>query len=465
MHVLDLRHDAQVIGRLPHMRRPETQIAWDTFLKATHGEPLSAAELEIFHACTGRQEPRAGGYGESVVITGRQSGKTNTAADEVIATAVLAPREGTAEGTYAVLVAQDMRGALRAAFRYICTAFEHVPMLAALVTGRTADSLTLENGVTIAVYPCRPAAVRGIRALIAVADELAFYRGSDGNPVDVETLRALRPALATTGGKLIVLSSPYGQAGALWDLHRRHFGREDSTTLLWVAAAPTMNPTLPADWLERMRTEDPEAYRSEVLGEFRSGLATLLDPEALDACVRHGVCNLLPATGTRYEAFVDPSGGVRDAFTAAVGHRDGERIVVDAVRAWKAPFSPPAVVAESATWLKGYGVRQVTGDRYAGEFSRELYRAQGIGYALSEHDRSQLYLTLLPQVQATAVEFPDDAALLRELRGLERKRGFAGRDRVDHRAGAHDDRANAVAGVVSMLARPVQPIGFLKCRV
>jgi hypothetical protein len=29
-------------------------------------------------------------------------------------------------------------------------------------------------------------------------------------------IRALRPTLATTGGKLIVLSSPYRHTGALW---------------------------------------------------------------------------------------------------------------------------------------------------------------------------------------------------------------------------------------------------------
>jgi hypothetical protein len=41
-------------------------------------------------------------------------------------------------------------------------------------------------------------------------------------------LRALRPALATTEGKLILLSSPYAQNGALYDLHRKHFGSDDS---------------------------------------------------------------------------------------------------------------------------------------------------------------------------------------------------------------------------------------------
>jgi hypothetical protein len=44
-----------------------------------------------------------------------------------------------------------------------------------------------------------------------------------------------------------------------------------------------MNPTLPADYLARMEEDDPEACRSEVLGEFRAGIAAPLEPDALDA--------------------------------------------------------------------------------------------------------------------------------------------------------------------------------------
>ncbi|HSE68100.1 MAG TPA: hypothetical protein VLB12_14020 [Gemmatimonadales bacterium] len=68
-------------------------------------------------------------------------------------------------------------------------------------------------------------------------DELAFYVSSEGNPLDVKMLRAVRPTLATTGGKLIILSSPYAATGALYDLHRRHWGPEESETLVWQASA------------------------------------------------------------------------------------------------------------------------------------------------------------------------------------------------------------------------------------
>jgi hypothetical protein len=58
------------------------------------------------------------------------------------------------------------------------------------------------------------------------------------------------------------------------------------------------------------------------------------------------------------------------------------------------------------------------------------------------------------------LDLPD---LLRELRGLERRRGASGRDRVDHAPGAHDDWANAAAGALVAVAGAVRrtPQGLL----
>jgi hypothetical protein len=60
-------------------------------------------------------------------------------------------------------------------------------------------------------------------------------------------------------------------------------------------------------------------------------------------------------------------------------------------------------------------------------------------------------------VNARAVRLLDQPDLLRELRGLERRRGVSGRDRVDHRPGAHDDLAVAAAGVLSALVKASEP--------
>jgi hypothetical protein len=189
----------------------------------------------------------------------------------------------------------------------------------------------------------------------------------------------------------------------------------------------------------------------EVLGEFRAGLSTLLDPQVIAEAVVPDRLELPPVPGLSYRAFGDPSGGRRDAFTCAIGHRDGERGVVDVVRRWPAPFNPSGVIAKAAELLRDYRVSRVVGDRYAGEFAREPFRAEGIAYDVAEKDRSALYLSLLAILNSRRLELPDEPVLLRELRGLERRRGPSERDRVDHAPGAHDDTANAVAGLAHEL--------------
>lgn len=76
-----------------------------------------------------------------------------------------------------------------------------------------------------------------------------------------------------------------------------------------------------------MRADDAEAYRSEVLGELRWGVAAFFEPEPLQACVVPGRRELPPAKGVRYRAVVDPSGGV------AKGAERGDLVSTDPVNA------------------------------------------------------------------------------------------------------------------------------------
>jgi hypothetical protein len=449
--ILDALSDRHLFGGLLAFRDLRTWQPWLTFIRAVYGLPLSATDLDVFRRHAGRTAPRVGGYPEAVAIVGVQSGKSRIAAALASFAAVTGP-----DGTHALLVGQDHRGALRTLLRYAREPFEKLAPFKAEVIRETADTLELRNGVSLSAYPCRPAAIRGLRACLVVIDELAFFTATDGRPVDVEMLRAARGRLATTGGKLIVLSSPYAQTGALFDLHRQHYGREDATTLVWQASASDMNPTLPSDYLARMAQDDPEAYRSEVLGEFRSGVTTFFDGDALAACVETGVRERARMPDTSYVSFDDPaSGSGADNWTKAMAHRDGDQIVLDVLRTWTPPFNPSAVMAESAALSRAYGLHTTTGDRFAAGFVLEGFRGHGLTYIPSTLDRSAIYLELLPLVNAGRVRLLDSPELLRELRGLERRRGTAGRDRIDHATGRHDDRANSAAGACVLAAGPL----------
>jgi hypothetical protein len=122
-----------------------------------------------------------------------------------------------------------------------------------------------------------------------------------------------------------------------------------------------------------------------------------------------------------------------------------ERGILDYVGEWPAPFSPQQVVREIVDVLKRYGVKSVTGDRYAGEWAREPFRNHGIDYQLSDHTRSEAYLTLLPAINSGKVELLDQARMISQLCALERHTARSGRDSVDHPRGGKDDVINAAA--------------------
>jgi hypothetical protein len=460
MNIDQALHDPNIFGSLRAFRDLSSWAVWRVALKAIYGLPLTSDEKQTFRKHTGRSkyDPPPGGWGEVVFIIGRQSGKTRITATILDFAAIASEHEPDGTDLYALAIAQDHRASLRALFSYAKAPFESVPMLSSMIVGQTADTLQLNNGTTISAYPCRPAAIRGLRACVVVLDELAYYRSSENLPQDVEMLRAVRPTLATTGGKLIILSSPGGQSGALYEMHRAHYGRDESLTLVWQASAPDMNPTLRADYLARMKQDDPDAYRSEVLGEFRAGVTTFFDPDVLALCVDEGVRERAPQPDITYSGFYDAASGTKhhhDRAVATVSYLDPatQLAVIAAQRLWAPPFNPLGVQAEACDFFRSYRISTVYADRYAVGFVAEQFRANGITYVPSELSKSELYLEMLPLINSGRARLLDQPELLRELRGLERRRSSSGRDTVDHAPRAHDDAANACAGALWLAAK------------
>ena len=278
--------------------------------------------------------------------------------------------------------------------------------------------------------------------------EIAFWRSDDSANPDKEILKALRPSLATTGGPLIAISSPHAKRGELYGTFKRHFGQAGDPLIL-VAKAPSrgMNPTLPQRVIDRAIEADPEAASAEYGAEFRGDLEIFVSREAIEACVATGVTVRAPLARVTHHAFVDPSGGSNDAMTCAIGHKEDGRVILDCILERKAPFSPDSVVGEFSGTMKAYGISTVTGDRYAGAWPAERFSAHGIRYAPAELNRSELYLAFLPLVNSGRVDLLDNARMVSQFVGLERRTSRGGRDSIDHAPGGHDDVANPVAGV------------------
>jgi hypothetical protein len=136
----------------------------------------------------------------------------------------------------------------------------------------------------------------------------------------------------------------------------------------------------------------------------------------------------------------------------AIAHREGNRGILDCVRERSPPFSPDNVVDEFASILRTYRCSVVNGDKYGGEFPRELFHKRGITYRPSERSKSELYLELLPLINSRRVDLLDDRKSIAQLVGLERRTARSGKDSIDHAPGAHDDRINSIDGSLVLAA-------------
>lgn len=209
------------------------------------------------------------------------------------------------------------------------------------------------------------------------------------------------------------------------------------------------NPSLPQSVVDRALERDRAAATAEYLAQFRIDIETFVAYEIVQACVGDHV-EMAPLAQHRYTAFCDPSGGSADSFTLAISHKDGERIVIDATREARPPFSPETVIDDFAALLKTYRVSKVVGDRYGGEFPRELFRKRGIEYQCSEQPKSDLFRDLLPMLNNGRIVLPKSDRLVSQLCQLERRVARSGKDSITHPDGQHDDLANAVAGAASL---------------
>lgn len=433
---------------------------WRTLLIAAMGEPLDDEERAIFTALTEREREPLQAVEEFWGIAGRRSGKTRAAGvmGAYVGTLCdhsdnLAPGE---RGVIPILAAST--GQAVRAFAHAKGILEHSSDLAEMIDGTpTADTIRLTTGVDIEVRPASYRTIRGVTAVAAIGDEVSFWSLDGSANPDAEILNALRPALATTGGPLWIISSPYAKRGELYGAFRRDFG-PNGDPLILVAKGPSraFNPTLPQRVVDRAYERDAVSAAAEWGAEFRDDVSAFVTREVVEACVERGVLERPPAPGLIYRAFVDPSGGSNDAMTLCIGHGSDNLAVLDALRERKPPFSPEAVVEDFCATLKRYGVGEVTGDRYAGEWPREQFRKHGVAYRLAEHTRSDLYRDLLPALNSRRVNLLDSTALVNQIVGLERRVARGGRESIDHAPNSHDDLANAAAGLVSLCINPVE---------
>lgn len=429
--------------------------AWRAFLVAVFGLNASPTEATVIRRCTGRQTLPSTPAREVFCVVGRRGGKSRIAALVALYLAcfrdyrqVLAP----GERGVVMVIASDRRQA-RVVKRYISGLLHGVPMFASMVLNETAEGIELTNGIMIEIHTASFRSIRGYTCVAAILDEMAFWPTDEAANPDSEIINALRPAMATVPGALLLaISSPYARRGELWRAYHGHFGKDGDSILVWQADTRTMNPTVPSALIEAAYAEDEAVASAEYGAQFRRDIESFVPREAVEACIIVDRRELPPIPEVDYLGFVDPSGGSQDSMTLAIAHSEGGRAVLDLVRERRPPFSPEEVTREFAELLTSYGVTTVRGDRYGGEWPREQFRKHGIHYRVADKPKSDLYRDILPMINSRTVELLDHSRLIAQFYQLERRTARGGRDTIDHAPGGHDDLVNVAAGALTRAA-------------
>lgn len=456
---------------LPWFKSGADWTAWRAFLCAVYGLPMTDREYDVYVKCTGRRNPPKRKAEEFAAICGRRARKSAVAA-------VMGVYEGgyrdytphLAPGERAMIpiISDDKDNAQ--AIRRFTEAILGEPSIAHLVEGAAkGEEIPLRTRVDIKIRAAKLTAGRSRAIPLALLDEVAFFPTKESATPDEDIIRGIRGAMANIPGAMLgLLSTPYAQRGVLWEAYDKHYRVEDDPVLVWVATTLTMHDT-PAIrvFVKDEWRRDPVAAAAEVGDErgrisFRADVKDFISVEVLRAATITGLREIQPCSMEavepgadeperfNYHAFVDASGGSQDAMTLAIAHWDPakKKAVLDLVRETKAPFSPKQVVAQFAPNVRRYHLVLVKGDAYAGEWPRERFRENGLGYEVSGRDKHDIYRDLLPELNSGHVELLDHEELFEQLKSLQRRLTSTGREIIDHPPGQHDDIANAAAGAL-----------------
>ena len=134
----------------------------------------------------------------------------------------------------------------------------------------TKHHVKLKNGTRIYSLPTGRSGygIRGYTIDLLIADEAAF--------IPEEVWVAVAPMLATTGGKMILLSTPWGKRGYFYDCFK------DETFKTWHVNAEEC-PRVPESFIKQQKKRLTKlAYEQEVLGNFLDELIAFFPTKLID---------------------------------------------------------------------------------------------------------------------------------------------------------------------------------------
>ena len=192
----------------------------------------------------------------------RQAGKSTTAAVIGLHEALYRP------GSLTILVSPSQRQSSEL-FRKVIELREKLSSEHGELTEDNKLSMAVDGGGRVLSLPGSEATIRGFSGATLIVED-------EASRVPDELYMAIRPMLAVRGGRLILMSTPFGKRG--------HFWNEWSTGTTWSRVEVPANkvPRISAEFLEEERRAMGEWWFSqEYLCEFRESVDSVFSHAAV----------------------------------------------------------------------------------------------------------------------------------------------------------------------------------------
>lgn len=255
----DLRAQAAALRR----HRPTDQLARDRVAFA-HSLGL---DLDPWQADVLRAESK-----RDIFNCSRQAGKSTTAAVLALHEALYQP------GSVTVLISPSQRQSSEL-FRKVTELRQMMPHEPNL-TEDNRLSMTVRGGGRVLSLPGSEATVRGISAVtLLVEDEAAR--------VEDELHYSIKPMLATTNGRLLLMSTPFGKRGHFWDVWDQGEA--------WNRVKVTANdvPRISSEFLEEERRSMPAWwFEQEYFCEFKEDVDSVFRYEDVAGAINEDLTPL-----------------------------------------------------------------------------------------------------------------------------------------------------------------------------
>ena len=308
------------------------------------------------------------------------------------------------------------------------------------VINDTRTELQFDNGSRIVCLPVGRdgSNIRGYGTDLIIVDEAAFIADSIFQEV-------LSPMLAVGDGSFVLLSTPFGKKGFLYE----KFNDDDWYTQRVPTSA---NPMVDDEWIEEQRQNlSPTQFKQEILGKFVESADSFFTREELMNCAKSGsvdrqsdVCFLgadIAGQGSDASVYisVDSEGNIFDIESKSDAPLTDS---MGRIRELDSYYDYNKIVIDS-TGLGSGVVDQVTED-----LGRKVE-----GFKFTNEKKQSLYNTLKNELQNGALSFEyvpgktelNGNKMVSECLELEYSYTSTGKVRIEHPSGGHDDYSDALA--------------------